>query len=543
MSVQLHPEFQKALETELPTAELGAFVKQLETVVRRAVDKQQAWSIGFTELKLLVRHHCRRYDDATSGETFAGGSYFPLFVGLYADTLGDRQLLLEALEALYELSEDLDDPVSAATATASRILQTWSRLSCRDTPLEPTPATQLMLWRVFESIVKGELEVVEARWDERARYYPRFATSAMLVQRRADERRAEVLSNLKFTLGCTSLRRPPLIKLLSRDTELSDAHRKVLIAAVSSRDPAQAEPISALLRHHVELIALAGADRLETFADLIVDFVTHLRGDVLAVGRAPENAAMIEYLRVLQNRYLPGLFNYARILRKARQGSPFLGDMLHEAYLVRTRSFDGDEEPSFARILQDWIAAQRVIQTRAGYKSNKGFSFAQAFLEEAAPAPIRPQRTGRTEPGIPVKELGDFETFVELPRQGEDEQVEATGFSAEESDESAETIPYQRVHSAELRVRPPSPESPSALPPISGPPPSGPVVLPVRLGSMDNMYSAPTEILPILTDDALELHTAVTEILPTNSDGSVDLQRVATQLFPTLPGSKGGEKP
>jgi hypothetical protein len=491
MSAALHPDFHQALHAEIRDPDIGAFVQGLEQLVRRAVERQEVWSIGSPELKLLVRHRCRRYDEVTEGETFGDGSYFPFFTGIYASTVAERQLLLQALEALYELSEGLDDPVSAAAATSSRVIRTWSQLARRDTPLDPTPATQLMLWRVFESIVKGEIEVVEIRWGDRVRHYPRFATAESLKQRRADPRRAEVLSNLKY---------------------------------------------------HIELIALADYDRLEVFSDLIVDFVTHLRGDVLAVGRAPDNAAMIAYLRVLQDRYLPGLFNYARILRKASQGSPFLGDLLHESYLVRTRSFDGDQEPSFARLLQDWTVAQRVIQIRAGYRSTKGFSFAQAYLEEAAPTGAGHGGRGQTQPGFPVKELGDFETFIELPRQGAGAEAAPAGFSGDcDVDDSAETTPYQRVQSAELRTAASPPESQAGLPAISGPPPSGPRVLPVRLGSMDNLYSAPTEILPVLTDDAVDLHIAVTEILPTMPDGSVDLERVATQLFPTLPGSGHGE--
>jgi len=542
MTAALHPEYRLALFAEIRDPDLGVFVKSLEDLVHRAVNRQKLWSIGPTEIKLLVRHRCRLYDEATGGKVFGDGSYFPLFIGIYASTMVERQLLLQALEALYELSEGLDDPVSAAAATSSRVIRTWSQLARRDTPLDPTPATQLMLWRVFESIVKGEIEVVETRWGDRVRHYPRFATAQKLVRRRSDPRRAEVLTNLKFTLGCASLRRPPLIKLLERDEHLSVEHREVLITAVGSRDPAVAEPISALLRHHVELIALAGYDRLESLADLIADFATHLRGDVLAVGRAPDNAALIAYLRVLQESYLPGLFNYARILRKARLGSPFLGDLLHESYLVRTCSFDGDQEPSFARLLQDWIAAQRVIQVRAGYKSTKGFSFAQAFLEEAAPRAAGHGGAGQTQRGFPVKELGDYETFIELPRQAADEGAPVADFADDDPDDCAETTPYQRVHSAELRQIAPPSESASGLPAIGGPPPSGPRVLPVRLGSMDNLYSAPTEILPILTDDAVDLHTAVTEVLPTTPDGTVDLQRVATQLFPTLPGIGDSEE-
>jgi hypothetical protein len=551
MSAALHPDFLKALREEIRDPDLEAFVSHLDELVHRAVQRQDLWSITPAEIKLLVRHRCWRFDETAGSKTFGDGSYFPFFTGIYVSTMADKQLLLQALEALYELCEGLDDPVSAAAATSSRVIRTWSKLAQRDTPLAPTPATQLMLWRVFESVVKGEIEVVETHWGDRVRHYPRFATAQMLVQRRADPRRAEVLSNLKFTLGCASLRRPPLIKLLERDGELSDEHREVLINAVGSRDPSTAEPISALLRHHIELIALSDYDRLEVFSDLIVDFVTHLRGDVLAVGRAPENAAMIAYLRVLQSSYLPGLFNYARILRKASLGSPFLGDLLHESYLVRTRSFDGDREPSFAQILQDWVAAQRVIQARAGYKSTKGFSFAQAYLEEAAPVAVAPGRAGQTQHGFAVKELGDFETYIELPRQSDrpesdrpesDRPEGAAGdFGDGDVDESAETRPYQRVNSSELRQPAPPSESNGGLPPIGGPPPSGPRVLPVRLGSMDNMYSAPTEILPIFTDDAVELYTAVTEFLPTTPDGTVDLQRVATQLFPTLPGRDPGE--
>ncbi len=541
MSAALHPDFLQALRGDIRGTDPGDFVQHLDELVHRAMQRLERWSIGPAEVKLLVRHRCRRFGETTGAEIFGDGSYFPFFTGIYASTMADRQLLLEALEALYELSEGLDDPVSAAAATSSRVIRTWSKLARRDTPLDPTPATQLMLWRVFESIVKGEIEVVETLWGDRVRHYPRFATAQMLVQRRADPRRAEVLSNLKFTLGCASLRRPPLVKLLARDEALTDEHREVLVNAVKSRDPSTAEPISALLRHHIELIALADYDRLEIFSDLIVDFVTHLRGDVLAVGRAPENAAMIEYLRVVQTSYLPGLFNYARILRKASQGCHFLGDLLHESYLVRTRSFDGDREPSFAQILQDWISAQRVIQARAGYKSTKGFSFAQAYLEEAAPVEATPERAGLTQRGFAVKELGEFETFIELPQQS----TESSGAAADDfgdgdadadADDLSETRPYQRVKLEELRQTTPPAESQSGLPAISGPPPSGPRVLPVRLGSMDNMYSAPTEILPIFTDDAVELHTAVTEVLPTKPDGTVDLQRVATQLFPTLPG-------
>ncbi len=557
MSSAVHPDFLLALREEIRDPDLDAFVQHLDALVHRAVKNQDLWSIGPVEIKLLVRHRCWRFDENAGTQTFEDGSYFPFFTGIYASTMNERQLLLQALEALYELSEGLDDPVSAATATSSRVIRTWSKLAQRDTPLAPTPATQLMLWRVFESIVKGEIEVVETLWGDRVRHYPRFATAQMLLQRRADSRRAEVLSNLKFTLGCASLRRPPLIKLLERDSELSDEHREVLVNAVSSRDPSTAEPISALLRHHIELVALADYDRLEIFSDLIVDFVTHLRGDVLAVGRAPENAAMIAYLQVVQSSYLPGLFNYARILRKARQGSPFVGDLLHESYLVRTRSFDGAQEPPFARILQDWVAAQRVIQARAGYKSTKGFSFAQAYLEEAAPPEVTPEKAGQTQQGFAIKELGDFETFIRLPRQSGHQADAAAEFSGSDVDESAETRPFQRVHLADLGLpmppesqseplsespSEPTPEQPSdsqaGLPAISGPPPSGPRVLPVRLGSMDNMYSAPTEILPVFSDDAVELHTAVTEVLPTKPDGTVDLQRVATQLFPTLPGKE-----
>lgn len=550
MREDFHPEFSQALHAEIRDPDLDIFVQHLETLVRRSAAQAVAWGIGGTELKLLVRHHCHRYNEAVGVPVFEEGSYFPFFTGLYAESDGERQLLLQALEALHELSEGMDDPVSAATATSSRVIHTWSRLTRRDTPLDPTPATQLMLWRVVESLVKGELELVKTRWGDRIRHFPRFASPAMLAARRADPRRAEVLSNLKFTLGCASLRRPPLIKLLERDAALSEEHREILVTAVGSQDPQVAEPISALLRHHIELIALAGYDRLEIFADLIVDFVTHLRGDVLAVGRAPENAVMIDYLRVLQERYLPGLFNYARILRKARQGCPFLGDLLHESYLVRTRSFDGDQEPSFARLLQDWTAAQRVIQTRAGYKSTKGFSFAQAYLEEEAPAPATPSGPAKTQRGLPVRKIGDFETFIELPRQADDTAPPPSDFVEGDLEDSVPTTPYQRVRSAELRLPDPSEQAPqplppdiapAALPPISGPPPSGPRVLPVRLGSMDNLYSAATEILPVLSDDELDLHSAVTEILPTHADGTVDLQRMVTKLFPTLPVSDGVE--
>lgn len=549
MREEFHPDFSLALHAEIGDPDLAAFVQRLETLVRRCAAQAEAWGVSAAELKLLVRHHCRRYNETVGVSVFEEGSYFPFFTGLYTESDGERQLLLQALEALHELSEGLDDPVSAATATSSRVIHTWSRLARRHTPLDPTPATQLMLWRVFESLVKGEIEVVKTRWGERIRHFPRFASPAMLVARRADPRRAEVLSNLKFTLGCASLRRPPLVKLLERDKELSDEHREILVTAVGSRDPAVAEPISALLRHHIELIALAGYDRLEIFADLIVDFVTHLRGDVLAVGRAPENAVMSDYLRVLQERYLPGLFNYARILRKARQGCPFLGDLLHESYLVRTRSFDGDQEPSFARLLQDWTAAQRVIQTRAGYKSTKGFSFAQAYLEEAAPMSATLGGPAKTQRGLPVRKLGDFETFIELPRQDDAPAPERSDFTSEDDDDAVPTTPYQRVRSAELLLPDPSeslpatlpPQDAPALPPICGPPPSGPRVLPVRLGSMDNMYSAATEILPVLSDDDVDLHAAVTEILPTHADGTVDLQRMVTKLFPTLPGSVVGD--
>jgi len=542
MSAALHPEYRQALHAEIRDPDIGDFVQGLEKLVHRAVKRQRSWGIGPVELKLLVRHRCRRYAEVASGTTFDDGSYFPLFIGIYASNMAERQLLLNALEALFELSEGLDDPVSAAAATSSRVIRTWSRLARRGTLLAPTPATQLMLWRVFESIVKGEIELVETRWGDRLRHYPRFATAEKLIQRRTDPRRVEVLSNLKFTLGCASLRRPPLVKLLERDDRLSAAHRELLINAVASQDPATAEPISALLRHHVELIALAGYDRLEVLADLIADFATHLRGDVLAVGRAPENAAWIDYLRVLQERYLPGLFNYARILRKARQGSPFLGDLLHESYLVRTRSFDGDQEPSFARLLQDWTAAQRVIQTRAGYKSTKGFSFAQAYLEEAAPVGSGYGSRGQTKPGFPIKKLGDFETFIELPQRSDEGADAALDFTAVEGvDEAAETTPYERVHSTELRVIEPPAESPAGVPGLSGPPPSETWGLPVRLSSMEHLYSAPTEILPIFTDDAVDLHSAVTEILPTTPDGSLDLQRVATMLFPALSGTDFGD--
>ena len=205
---------------------------------------------------------------------------------------------------------------------------------------------------------------------------------------------------------------------------------------------------------------------------------------------------------------------------------------------MRTRSFDGDQEPSFARLLQDWTAAQRVIQTRAGYKSTMGFSFAQAYLEEAAPVGSGYGDRGLTQHGFPVKEFKDFDTFGKSPKKSaKGAAAGGRGFGVGEGvDDAAETRPYQRVHSAEIRLLEPSPEPSADVPPIGGPPESGPRVLPVRLSSMDDMYSAPTEILPIFADDAVDLHVAVTEILPTTADGSVDLRRVATELFPTLPG-------
>ncbi len=544
MSDELTCNLQLALRTELPHSSLDEFWERLEELLWRGSDHRSARFISQKECKWLVRHQCRRYDELTGSDIFGQGAYFPIFASFHERDPSRRQLLLRALEAFFELSVDLDDPVSSAAAVSSRVIRTWGRLARRGTPLDPSPATQLMLWRVFESIVKGEVEVVEVRQGDRLWHYPRFASSPMLVQRRKDARRAEVLSSLKFTLGCASLRRPPLVKLLERDELLTAEARELILAAVSSRDPSTAEPIAALLRHHIELIALGDYPQLEVFTDLITDFLTHLRGDVLPVGKAPENAMMRRYLQVLQERYLPGLFNYARILRKARLGSPFLGDLLQESYLVRTRSMDGDQEPSFGRLLQDWVAAQRVIQTRAGYRSTKGFSFVDAYLEDAAPVPQGVR--GRTERGFAVKELADFDTFLELPAEArvadtwgsvtaEGNPREGAGFDDGDVDETARTTPYQRVRSLELRSPTPSQDGSGALPPIAGPPPEGPKVFPVRLGSMDNLYSAPTEIIPALTDDAMDLHTAVTEILPTNTDGTVDLQRVATQLFPTSP--------
>ncbi|MFH2010182.1 MAG: hypothetical protein ABI333_26525 [bacterium] len=489
MASDQQPEFLRALNTEIRTEDPGAFNLRMESLVRQAGEQHLAWGVGRAELKLLVRHHCRRFERKTASGAFTEGAYFPLFRWFYDTDRVGREHVVEVLERLFELSEGLDDPVSSAAATSSRVIRTWTRLMRPGTPLESTPASQLMLWRVLESLVKGELEVAAQSWGELPLHYPRFASPDRLLVRSSDERRAEILSNLRFTLGCASLRRPSLSRLLEQHEGLSYESRRELIHAVTTRKPTQAEPISALLRHHIELLALAAYDALGAFDALIQEFVTYLRTEVLTQVESPGNALLLDYLPVLQERYLPALWNYCRIFREAARGCPFLGDLLQEAYLVRTVGFDGDQEPSFPRLLRDWSGVQRVIEARAGYRGSGGFTFMGAYLRDALPdgAERVASSRGRTRRGFAAKALGDFETYLELEAHAPAGEGSTDATGAETDDGEA-------------------------------------------------FLTATTQILPILSDDDLELHSSVTEKLPVTEDGFVDLKRVATQILPTMPG-------
>ena len=564
MKTDLHPEFLRALKDNIPTSGTAAFALFMEEQLRQVVDRKRDWGIGTSELKLLIRRQCRTYDIETAGSVFSDGAYFCFFPWLHGKNESDRELLLQALERLAELSELLDDQTQSAADTSSRVIRTWGRLMRPGSPLEASPATQLMLWRVLESMVKGEVEVVPVRWGDSAKCYPRFATPQRLAARRRDQRRSEILSILRFTLGCASLRRPALTKLLEGHNALSVNDRTALIKAVTSQDPATAEPISALLRHHIELLALADYDRLETFSSLIHDFVDHLRDHVLTDTRSLAGVAMSEYLKILKTRYFPGLFNYSRILREACRGSAFLGDLLQESYLIRTRSLDGDDDVPFARLLQDWSAVQRVIETRVVVPTAKGFSFTQAYLKEAMPTdskagsfarsphsphsgPPGPSREsvragtlrgyarGKTQRGHAQRALDEFETLVTIEPPETDQSTGTDDATPPAFDETSDTLTFRRPTALTAMEPATDPDpllvSDAALAPW---PDDFESVVPARLSSLDDLYTAPTEIFPVVSDDDSDIHSSVTEILPVTETGEIDLRRIATEILPSL---------
>lgn len=535
----LSERFARLLRTEISDENPDAFGENVEVVLALAREADAGGSpLGVGDQKVLLRQLSRRFDARTGNQFFSRGLYQTFFSAVRARRSGDRARLDEQVALLARVSGLLVDEALAVRSLRAVLVELWGALT-EGLPEddEDAPEARMIAWRLFESILRGVVQVDELSTASRTFFCAVLPPREAYHGRLADERRRVLLEDFRFSVGDAYPRRPLLRRVISRSRALPPADRALLVQAVTASRAGDVEPFSHLLRHHAWILA-CGQGESSVYFEVVDALLDHLLERVFVAAEDDLTRVMRTYLALLRERHLASLRRWCEAMQRARAVTPLLADLLLEPYLLRIGLLDGAEEPGIGAMLRDWAVVQRRLETSLGYQGPTLDVLAELRAREQDWLHRRPAvASGDAQEGDEVRpaERADWRAMTRSRR--------VTAYDT-----------FFRVPVVSEPLVPPGPDVPPA--------PDVPVVeTGVPMASAEgnegganpfgeaededaltepfprqrlDLFDAITRQIPVLQDATVDLSGHTTLILPRGEGGS-PLHRAATIILPSPP--------
>jgi hypothetical protein len=346
------------------------------------------------ECKRHIRFNAAKYDERTGVEPFAGGAYMAHFASIYADSDEDRIKNNRLCEILGETASLLDNAAKMNEDTLFEQVDTnWQRLVAVFAEGSDDSLLQSILWKIFENVLMGALEVNELSTKGVNLQYLEEKDTEEWHKKLENNKRYAVYNRIYVKHGSNLKSISSFESVLRMDKTLSPATRETFLGTlVRERMDRGGEIISTTLERDIEILAFSDNDLSQEYFGTINRFLDHLMSIYEAKKHIQGVSLVIQYLGFIRDHYIPVLVEYCQQMRQAKERQPFAASQFLEAHLVKHQLIAEDREPNSSELFKKWDEARDFHERRTLYGGDK-FEFVdqQAEVpEDFAKSPSEP---------------------------------------------------------------------------------------------------------------------------------------------------------